>query len=228
MAYWYQLNVPDLSKIPPAPDRRMSQFFDIHPDNPQTRLIGQAAAILREEGVIAYPTDSCYALGCLLDNKTGVERIYRLRNLAKGHHMSMMCADLSSISTYAKVDNRDYRLLKSMTPGAYTFILKSTNEVPRRFLHPKRKTIGVRVPDHNIALALLAELGEPMMSTTLLLPGDSFPMIDAHEIRERVRSGVDLVIDGGACGLEETSVISLDGPEVLVIREGKGDTSMLQ
>lgn len=206
----------------------MSQYFEIHPDNPQSRLIIQAATILRGGGVVVYPTDSCYALGCLLDNKSGMERIYRLRNLAKGHHMSMMCADLSSISVYAKVDNRDYRLLKSLTPGPYTFILKSTNEVPRRFLHPKRKTIGVRVPDHVIALALLAELGEPMMSTTLLLPGDTFPLNDAQEILDSVKSGVDLVIDGGACGLEETSVISLDGPEVVVIREGKGDTSMLQ
>lgn len=206
----------------------MSQFFEIHPDNPQSRLISQAVTILRGDGVVVYPTDSCYALGCLLDNKSGMERIYRLRNLAKGHHMSMMCADLSSISTYAKVDNRDYRLLKSLTPGPYTFILKSTNEVPRRFLHPKRKTIGVRVPDHVIALALLAELGEPMMSTTLLLPGDNFPLNDAQEIRDGVKSGVDLVIDGGACGLQETSVISLEGPEVVVIREGKGDTSMLQ
>lgn len=206
----------------------MSQLVEIHPQNPQSRLIGRAAVILRDGGVVVYPTDSCYAVGCLLDNKNGVERIYRLRNLAKGHHMSMMCADLSSISVYAKVDNRDYRLLKSMTPGPYTFILKSTNEVPRRFLHPKRKTIGVRVPDNNITQALLAELNEPMMSTTLLLPGDTFPLNDAQEIQERVKSSVDLVIDGGACGLEETSVISLEGPEVLVIREGKGDTSLLQ
>ncbi len=206
----------------------MSQLFEIHPENPQPRLIGQAAGILRDGGVVVYPTDSCYAVGCLLDNKNGVERIYRLRNLAKGHHMSMMCSDLSSIAVYAKVDNRDYRLLKSMTPGPYTFILKSTNEVPRRFLHPKRKTIGVRVPDNNIAQALLAELNEPMMSTTLLLPGDTFPLNDAQEIQERVKSAVDLVIDGGACGLEETSVISLEEPEVLVIREGKGDTSLLQ
>ena len=219
-SFWHQLR--------PLQEKNMSQFFEIHPENPQARLISQAAVILREGGVVAYPTDSCYALGCLLDNKSGVERIYRLRNLAKGHHMSMMCSDLSSIAVYAKVDNRDYRLLKSLTPGPYTFILKSTNEVPRRFLHPKRKTIGVRVPDHNIARALLDELGEPMMSTTLLLPDDTFPLNDAHEIRDSVKSAVDLVIDGGACGLEETTVISLDGAEVTVIREGKGDTSMLQ
>jgi tRNA threonylcarbamoyl adenosine modification protein (Sua5/YciO/YrdC/YwlC family) len=206
----------------------MTQFFDIHPDDPQRRLIAQAANILRDGGVVVYPTDSCYALGCLLDNKSGVERIYRLRQLAKGHHMSLMCSDLSEIAVYAKVDNQAYRLLKALTPGPYTFILKSTNEVPRRFLHPKRKTIGIRVPAHNISQALLAELGEPMMTTTLLLPGDNFPLSDANDIRDRVKSGVDLIIDGGACGLEETSVISLEGPEFVVIREGKGDTSLLR
>lgn len=205
----------------------MSQYFEIHPDNPQPRLIGRAAGILREGGVIVYPTDSCYAVGCLLDNKRGVERIYRLRRLDKGHHMSMMCADLSSISVYAKVDNRNYRLLRSLTPGPYTFILRSTNEVPRRFLHPKRKTIGVRVPENNIAQSLLAELGEPMMSTTLLMPGDEFPLNEGYEISQAVKSDVDLVIDGGACGLEETSVISLEGDAVEILREGKGDTSLL-
>jgi tRNA threonylcarbamoyl adenosine modification protein (Sua5/YciO/YrdC/YwlC family) len=205
----------------------MSQYFEIHPDNPQPRLIGRAAGILREGGVIVYPTDSCYAVGCLLDNKRGVERIYRLRRLDKGHHMSMMCADLSSIAVYAKVDNRNYRLLRSLTPGPYTFILRSTNEVPRRFLHPKRKTIGVRVPENNIAQSLLAELGEPMMSTTLLMPGDEFPLNEGYEISQAVKSDVDLVIDGGACGLEETSVISLEGDAVEILREGKGDTSLL-
>jgi tRNA threonylcarbamoyl adenosine modification protein (Sua5/YciO/YrdC/YwlC family) len=206
----------------------MSQYFEVHPDNPQQRLIAQAAGILRDQGVVIYPTDSCYALGCLLDNKSGVERIYRLRQLAKGHHMTLMCSDLSEIAVYAKVDNQAYRLLKSLTPGPYTFILKSTNEVPRRFLHPKRKTIGIRVPAHNISQALLAELGEPMMSTTLLLPGDTVPLSDGEDIRARVRSEVDLIIDGGACGLEETSVISLAAGEYSVIREGKGDTSLLQ
>ena len=205
----------------------MGQYFEIHPDNPQQRLIARSVEILRQGGVVVYPTDSCYALGCLLDNKRGVERIYRLRRLDKGHHISMMCADLSSIAVYAKVDNRNYRLLKSLTPGPYTFILKSTNEVPRRFLHPKRKTIGVRVPENNIAQSLLAELGEPMMSTTLLLPGDEFPLNDGYEIAQTVKSEVDLVIDGGACGLEETSVISLEHDSVEILREGKGDTSLL-
>ena len=205
----------------------MSQYFEVHPDNPQQRLITRAVDILRKDGVVVYPTDSCYALGCLLGNKRGVERIYRLRRLDKGHHMSMMCADLSEIAVYAKVDNRNYRLLKSLTPGPYTFILKSTNEVPRRFLHPKRKTIGVRVPEHNIAQALLAELGEPMMSTTLLLPGAEFPLNEGYEIAQVVKKEVDLVIDGGACGLEETSVISLESEAVEILREGKGDTSLL-
>lgn len=206
----------------------MSQYFEIHPDNPQKRLVAQAASILRDGGVVIYPTDSCYALGCLLDNKSGVEQIYRLRQLPRGHHMTLMCSDLSEIALYAKVDNQAYRLLRSLTPGPYTFILKSTNEVPRRFLHPKRKTIGIRVPGHNISQALLAELGEPMMSTTLLLPDDEFPLSDGEDIRERMRSDVDLIIDGGACGLEETSVISMEAGDVIVIREGKGDTSMLQ
>ncbi len=206
----------------------MSQYFEIHPENPQRRLIAQAVSILRDDGVVIYPTDSCYALGCLLDNKTGVERIYRLRQLSKGHHMTLMCSDLSEIAVYAKVDNQAYRLLKSLTPGPYTFILNSTNEVPRRFLHPKRKTIGIRVPAHNISQALLAELGEPMMSTTLQLPGDMHPLSDGDDIRERIRSEVDLVMDGGACGLEETSVISMESGDFVVIREGKGDTSLLQ
>jgi len=205
----------------------MSQYFEIHPENPQQRLIARAAGVLRDGGVVIYPTDSCYALGCLLDNKRGVERIYRLRQLDNGHHMSMMCADLSEIAVYAKVDNRNYRLLKSLTPGPYTFVLKSTNEVPRRFLHPKRKTIGIRVPANNIAQSLLAELREPMMSTTLLMPGDEFPLSEVYDIAQLVKASVDLVLDGGACGLEETSVISLESDVVEILREGKGDTSLL-
>ncbi|OED42378.1 threonylcarbamoyl-AMP synthase [Chromatiales bacterium (ex Bugula neritina AB1)] len=206
----------------------MSQYFEIHPDNPQSRLVAQTARLLKDGGVIVYPTDSCYAIGCLLDNKQGVERIYRLRKLPKGHHMTLMCSDLSAISTYARVDNRDYRLLKLLTPGPYTFILRSTNEVPRRFLHPKRKSIGIRVPDNTIAQALLQELGEPMMSTTMLLPGDDLPQNDGYEIRQALNEQVDLVVDGGACGLEETSVISLEGQEIEIIREGKGEVSLLQ
>ena len=191
------------------------------------RLISHVVDILREGGVIVYPTDSCYALGCTLDNKQGLERIYRLRRLDKGHHMSLVCVDLSSIATYAKVDNRNYRLLKSLTPGPYTFILKATNEIPRRLLHPKRKTIGIRVPDNAIVHAMLENLGEPMMSTTLLMPDNEYPLSEPYDISEALQNRVDAVIDGGACGLEETSVISLE-TEVEVIREGKGDTSMLR
>ncbi len=205
----------------------MSQYFEIHPQSPQARLIDRVASMLRDGAVIVYPTDSCYALGCTLDNKQGLERIYRIRRLQKGHHMSLVCVDLSSIATYAKVDNRNYRLLKSLTPGPYTFILKASNEIPRRLLHPKRKTIGIRVPDNAIVKALLTELGEPLMSTTLLMPEDEYPLSDPYDINQLLKADVDAVIDGGACGLEETSVVSLES-EVEVIREGKGDTSMLQ
>lgn len=201
-------------------------YLEIHPQTPQLRLINQVVEILRSGGVIVYPTDSCYALGCTLDNKNGLERIYRIRRLSKGHHMSLICQDLSSISTYAKVDNRNYRLLKSMTPGPYTFILKATNEIPRRLLHPKRKSIGIRVPDNAIVQAIVGELGEPMMSTTLLMPGEDYPLSDPYDINQLLKSEVDVVIDGGACGLEETSVISLEG-EVEVLREGKGGIGKL-
>ncbi len=206
----------------------MTQYFEIHPANPQTRLISQTVSMLEDGAIIVYPTDSCYALGCLLGNKQGVERIYRLRQLDKGHHMSLMCQDLSSIATYAKVDNRDYRLLKTLTPGPYTFIIKGTNEVPRRLMHPKRRSIGIRVPDNPIAHALLAALGEPIMSATLLMPGDEFPLNDPSEIKTRLKGAVDLIIDGGACGLEETSVLSLDSGGVEILREGKGSLEFLQ
>jgi len=206
----------------------MTQFFEIHPRNPQARLISQAAALLAEGAVVVYPTDSCYALGCLLGNKNGVDRIYRLRELSKGHHMTLMCRDLAEIATYARVDNRDYRLLKSMTPGPYTFILRATTEVPRRLMHPKRRSIGIRVPDHSVTQALLSQLGEPLMSTTLLMPGEEFPLNDPDLMRDQLRGRVDLIVDGGACGLEETSVLQLQSGAVEVIREGKGDLTLLQ
>jgi len=205
----------------------MSQYLEIHPESPQQRLLQRAVDALRVGGVIVYPTDSCYALGCMLDNKQAIERIYRIRSLDKGHHMSLICPDLSSIATYARVDNRDYRLMKSLTPGPYTFILKASSEVPRRLMHPKRKTIGIRVPDHAILHGLLEVLGEPLMSTTLLMPGDDYPMFDPYDINQLLQSEVDVVIDGGSCGLEETSVISLE-EDVKVLREGKGDTSKLR
>jgi len=200
----------------------MSQFFQIHPLNPQARLIHQAVEIIRQGGLVVYPTDSSYALGCHVGDKYGMERIRRIRHLDNKHNFTLMCRDLSEIATYAKVDNSSYRLLKSLTPGAYTFILKATHEVPRRLQNPKRKTIGIRIPDHPVAQALLDELGEPLMSSTLILPGKDMPETDAYDIRERLEHDVDLVIDGDHCGVESTTVVDLvDGvPEV--VRQGRG------
>ncbi|MFN3882575.1 MAG: L-threonylcarbamoyladenylate synthase [Nitrincola lacisaponensis] len=204
----------------------MSQFFQIHPDNPQKRLITQAVEILKEGGVIVYPTDCAYALGCCLENKKAVDRIRQIRRLDDKHNFTLVCGDLSVISTYAKVDNSVYRLLKAHTPGAYTFILDATSEVPRRLLHPKRRTIGIRVPDNAIVAALLAELGEPIMSTSLILPDETVPLTDPYDIRDTLQHHVDLVIDGGFCGMEATSVINLTGDEPEVLREGAGNISV--
>lgn len=200
----------------------MSQFFSIHPGNPQLRLIRQAADILRKGGVVAYPTDSCYALGCHLDDKDAVTRIRAIRELDDQHHMTLMCRDLAEISRYARVDNQTYRTLKAHTPGSYTFLLSATKEVPKRLQHPKRATIGLRVPDHAVALALLEELAEPMVSTSLLLPGDEQALTDGEEIRERLEKKVDLVIDSGSCGFGMTTVVDLSGDVPLLIREGRG------
>lgn len=201
----------------------MSQFFSIHPDNPNPRLIRQAAAVLREGGVVVYPTDSCYALGCHLDDKDAVARIRQIRKLDEHHHMTLMCRDLSEISRYARVDNVQFRLLKNNTPGSYTFILEATKEVPRRLQHPKRSTIGMRIPDHPVALALLEELGEPLLSSTLILPDEEGPLNDAGHIRELLEKQVDLVIDGGAVGVEFTTVIDLTGETPVLLRRGKGN-----
>ena len=205
----------------------MSQFFQIHPDNPQQRLIAQAAAIIRSGGVIIYPTDSCYAIGCHLGDKTAVDRIRRIRQITNQHDFTLVCRDLTEVGTYARLDNIAFRLIKNITPGPYTFILPATGEVPRRLLNPKRKTIGIRIPDNAIVKSLLDSLGEPIMSTTLSLPGEEYPMIDPYDMRDTLGHQVDLIIDGGFCGMEPTSVISmLDGvPEVL--REGKGDVSAI-
>ena len=203
----------------------MTQFFTIHPDNPQERLIKQAVEIVRKGGVIVYPTDSCYALGCALGNKTAMERILAIRKIDLKHHLTLMCADLSDLGTYAKVDNSQFRQLKAATPGSYTFILQATKEVPNRTLHPKRKTIVLRVPDNAIALALLRELGEPMLSSTLMLPEDDEPLTDPYEIGDRLAHAVDAVIDGGWCGTEPTTVIDMtDG--VALVRQGKGDVAL--
>ena len=201
----------------------MSQFFQIHQENPQARLIRQVVEIVRGGGVIVYPTDSAYALGCMLGNKDAVSRMRMIRDLDKDHNFTLVCRDLSDISTYAKVDNTAYRVLKNHTPGAYTFILQGTKEVPKRFLHAKRKTIGLRIPEHPVAQALLEELGEPMLSSSLILPGDEFPMIDPYEIRQMLEKQVDLVIDGGYCGMELTTVIDMVDDAPVILREGKGD-----
>ena len=204
----------------------MSQYFQIHPVNPQARLEHQPVEIIRNNGLLVYPTDSSYAMGCRVGDKRGMERIRRILQLYNRHNFTLVCSDLSEISTYARVDNSSYRLMKSLTPGAYTFILRATHEVPRRLQHPKRKTIGIRIPDHPVAQALLEELGEPMMSSTLILPGADMPETDAHDIRERLEHDVDLVINGGSCGVEPTTVVELvDGvPEV--VREGCGSVEV--
>lgn len=206
----------------------MSQFFQIHPENPQSRLINQAVDIIKQGGVVVYPTDSAYALGCHLGDKKAMERIRRIRKLTEKHNFTLMCRDLSELATYAVVDNSVYRMIKHVTPGPYTFILKASREVPRRLLQAKRKTIGLRVPDNVVSLALLEALGEPMMSVSLILPGDDYPEIDPYIIRDSLEHDVDLVIDGGFCGMEMTTVVDLaDDDNVNVIREGKGELSAL-
>ncbi|MGH8810111.1 MAG: L-threonylcarbamoyladenylate synthase [Noviherbaspirillum sp.] len=204
----------------------MSQFFQIHPDNPQLRLIKQAAQIVQAGGIVALPTDSCYALVCRLDDKAAVESLRRIRRIDDKHHLTLLCRDLSEIAQYARVDNRQYRLLKAATPGAYTFILEATKEVPRRLSHPSRKTIGLRVPENRIVHALLEELGQPLLGTTLILPGDSDALTDPDEVRERLERQVELVLDGGACSFEPTTVIDLTSEEPELLRQGRGDASV--
>jgi tRNA threonylcarbamoyl adenosine modification protein (Sua5/YciO/YrdC/YwlC family) len=201
----------------------MSQYFSLHPVNPQLRLIRRAVEILKAGGVVVYPTDSCYALGCHLGDKDAMERIRRIRHADKDHNFTLVCRDLSEIATYAKVDNPTFRLLKAFTPGPYTFILEASREVPRRLQHPKRKTIGIRVPDHPVPQAMLAELGEPIMSSTLILPGDDAPLTDPEEMRARLEHEVELVMDGGPCGVDATTVVDLTGEEPRLLRAGRGD-----
>ena len=203
----------------------MAQVFAIHPENPQTRLIQQSTDVLSNGGVVALPTDSGYALGCALENKHGLDVIRRIRRLDDKHNFTLLCRDLSEISVYARIENQEYRLLKSHTPGAYTFILEATREVPRRLLHPKRKQIGIRIPDNRIALYLLEHVGEPLMTSTLMLPGEDLPMTDPYDINEVLGHQLDLVIDGGFCGFEGTTVIDLTQQIPLITRHGAGDTS---
>jgi tRNA threonylcarbamoyl adenosine modification protein (Sua5/YciO/YrdC/YwlC family) len=203
----------------------MGQFFQIHPDNPQHRYIKMAAQIVQSGGIVALPTDSCYALVCRLDDKSAADRLRRIRGVDDKHHLTLLCRDLSEVASYAKVDNRQYRLLKAATPGSFTFILPATKEVPRRLSHPSRKTIGLRVPDNRIALALMEEMGQPLLGATLILPGDADPLTDPDEICERLKSQVDLVIDGGACSFVPTTVIDLSSDDPVLVRQGQGDAS---
>ena len=211
------------SLLPAEQGVSMSQFFQIHPDNPQARLIKQAVEIIRDGGVVVYPTDSSYAIGCSMGNKAGIERIRRLRQLDDKHNFTLACRDLSQLGLFAKVDTAAFRLLKTNMPGPYTIILNATREVPRMLLHPKRRTIGLRVPAQPIAQALLAELGEPLMSVSLILPGESEPMSDPYEIRQVLEHQVDLIIDGGYGGVEASTVISLVDGEPEIVRVGCGD-----
>jgi tRNA threonylcarbamoyl adenosine modification protein (Sua5/YciO/YrdC/YwlC family) len=201
----------------------MGQFFQIHPENPQPRLIKQAAQIVGAGGIVALPTDSAYALVCRLDDKSAVEKLRRIRGVDDKHHLTLLVRDLSEVAQYARVDNTQYRLLKATMPGPYTVILEATRELPRRLSHPSRKTIGLRVPENKITLALLEELGEPLIGTTLQLPGDDHMLSDPDEVRERLEKQIELIIDGGAGMLEATTVIDLTGPEPELVREGRGD-----
>lgn len=206
----------------------MSQFFRIHPQNPQLRLINQTVAIIRDGGVIVYPTDSSYALGCHIGDKSAMERLSRIRQTNKEHNFTLVCRNLAEISTYAKVDNISFRFIKSLTPGPYTFILKATHEVPRRLQNPKRKTIGLRIPDHVIAQAILSTLSEPIMSSTLIMPNKEIPETDPEEIKALLEKQVDLIIDGGNCGFEPTTVIDLLGDTPQVLRHGKGTIQLTE
>ncbi|KOR29698.1 hypothetical protein TI03_01665 [Achromatium sp. WMS1] len=201
----------------------MAQFFQIHPDNPQARLIKRTVEILQTGGVIVYPTDSTYALGCAIGDKDAVERIRAIRHLPEQHNMTLVCRDLSEIATYARIDNQSYRLLKTFTPGPYTFIFQATKQVPKRLQHPKRKTIGIRIPNHVVTEALLTELGTPMISTTLQLPETEHPLTDPQEIRKILDTRVEAIIDGDFCGLQETTVVDLSGDNPQILRVGKGD-----
>ncbi|WP_088280493.1 L-threonylcarbamoyladenylate synthase [Ideonella sp. A 288] len=205
----------------------MAQYFEVHPLNPQPRLLKQAAQILHQGGVCAVPTDSSYALVCHLDDKAAAESLRRIRHVDDKHHLTLLCRDLSELASYARVDNRQYRLLKLGTPGPYTFILEATKEVPRRLSHPSRRTIGLRVPEHQVTQALLAELGQPLLATTLIPPGEQEPLNDADEIRERYEKLVQGIVDAGACPMSPTTVIDLTGEDPVLVRQGRGDLSRL-
>lgn len=206
----------------------MAKYLDVHPDNPQPRVLGQAVDLIRADGLIAYPTDSCYALGCRLGNVQGLERIREIRSLDSGHHFTLMCRDFAQLGQFVQVSNAIFRSIKAATPGSYTFILPATKEVPRRLLHPKKKTVGVRIPDHVVVQALLTELGEPLLSSTLLLPGEAEPMTEGWEIKERLDHVIDAVIDSGECGAVPTTVIDFSHDEPEILRRGAGDPSRFE
>jgi tRNA threonylcarbamoyl adenosine modification protein (Sua5/YciO/YrdC/YwlC family) len=200
----------------------MALRFDVHPVNPQLRLLRQAAQIIDHGGVGAIPTDSCYALVCHLDDKPAADRLRRVRQIDERHHLTLLCRDLSEIANYARVDNAQYRLIRAVTPGPYAFILEATKEVPRRLSHPSRKTIGIRIPDHPAALGLLEVLGQPLISTTLILPGDELPLNDGEHIVERIGNDIDFIVDAGACGVQPTTIVDLTGREAVLVRQGRG------
>ncbi|MET8283454.1 L-threonylcarbamoyladenylate synthase [Micromonospora sp. NPDC005174] len=206
----------------------MARYYDVHPENPQPRAIRQVADLVRGGGLVAYPTDSCYALGIQLGNQDGLDRIRQIRHLDDRHHFTLVCRDFAQLGQFVQINNAVFRLVKASTPGSYTFILPATREVPRRMLHPRKRTVGVRVPRHTVTQALLAELGEPLVSSTLLLPGDDEPMTQGWEIKERLDHQVDAVLDAGECGMEPTTVIDLSGPEPEILRRGAGDTSRFE
>src|SRR3954463_7735717 len=205
----------------------MAQFFELHPDNPQPRLLKQAAAILNSGGVIAVPTDSSYAIAGHLDDKAAADRLRQIRKVDEKHHLTLLCRDLSELANYARVDNRQYRMLKNATPGPFTFILDATKEVPRRVSHPSRRTIGLRVPDHKVLQALLEELGQPLLATTLIPPGETEPLNDTDEIRRRFEKSIQAIVCAGACPMEATTVVDLTGAEPVLVREGRGDPALL-
>ncbi|KAB1947422.1 threonylcarbamoyl-AMP synthase [Micromonospora sp. ALFpr18c] len=206
----------------------MARYYDVHPENPQPRVIGQVADLIRGGGLVAYPTDSCYALGIQLGNRDGLDRIREIRHLDDRHHFTLVCRDFAQLGQFVQINNAVFRLVKATTPGSYTFILPATKEVPRRMLHPKKRTVGVRVPRHTVTQALLAELGEPLVSSTLVLPGDDEPMTQGWEIKERLDHQLDAVLDAGDCGREPTTVIDLSGPEPEILRRGAGDVSRFE
>jgi tRNA threonylcarbamoyl adenosine modification protein (Sua5/YciO/YrdC/YwlC family) len=206
----------------------VAKYFDVHPDNPQPRAINQVVGILQDDGLIAYPTDSCFALGCRIGNAGGLDRIREIRHLGSGHHFTLVCRDFAQLGQFVQISNAVFRLVKASTPGSYTFILPATREVPRRLLHPKKKTVGVRIPEHAVTQAILAELGEPLLSSTLLLPGEEEPLTQGWEIKERLDHSLDAVIDSGECGTVPTTVVDLSEGEPEILRVGAGDPTRFE